>query len=612
MGGGYFRPCSTHYPYSGLTPFFSTYLNLILRMRIKYLLLLGLLFVFSDCQKDKIQLDDQEELSLSQKKSNAKFINASEISDIFNIVNSESQNHRSLIDFDDDIKSALKIEEIIEEDVLVLYDEERDRYSYAFKVVMKQKPKNAFFNLVVYKESDGSLSDVFLFKYKMDKDFAEEYNSGSVTMSDFRGKIKRFQLKKKKNPNKNDPCGCEQMTFGGSGGGGSSETSLPSGGQGGFTTTCTTTTYTVTCSCEGHYPGQSCTCPNKAYSVGITVCTTLISFNDCNEPCLDPSGMTGINEPYQDETEEEISDDPIDLISDAIGVIRNTIGYTDPTFENWLETNIMQTMNLYASIQSQENKEFNDPILNNLSSREEYIDHTIRIAADLKRMGYGELAQLVGSFVFPMETALGMTNAEVYKLYESAFEMRHQANLHWKGQIMMAVLDPILEISVIAMEELALNAISGPALGVIAKGLGRTARWTGLSRALARVSANLATNGISGFKYAGRFGVDTYSNLSKVFTDLGIKKPDFGPYGVHVHHLIEKRFAETLGVSHGSMKSIVLTPAEHQLFTNAWRTEISTSTSAILNTDNATKVHIEAAARKIYKDYPIILEALGL
>lgn len=589
-------------------------------MRIKYLLLLGLLFVFSDCQKDKIQIDDQEEVSLIQENSKAKFINASEIPEIFDVVNHESQNHRSLIDFDDDIKKSLKIQEIIEEDVLVLYDEERDRHSYAFKVVMKQKPKKAFFNLVVYKESDGSISDVFLFKYKMDNDFAKEYKNGSVTMSDFRGKIKRFQLKKKKNPNKNDPCGCEDLTFDGSGGGGSSGTSLPTGGQGGYVTvtTCTTTVYSVGCTCHGEHtgaPGESiCTCDNEGYSVSITTCTTEthIAFDDCDEPCLDPSGMTGINETYQDETEDVVPDDPIDLVSNAISVIRNTIGYSDPEFENWLEDNTMETMDLYTSIQSQENKEFNDPILNNLSSREEYIDHTIRIAADLKRMGYGELAQLVGSFVFPMETAPGMTNAEVYKLYESAFEMRQQANLHWKGQIMMAVLDPILEISVIAMEELALNAISGPALGVIAKGLGRTARWTGLSRALARVSANLATNGISGFKYARRFGVDTYSKLSKVFTDLGIKKPDFGPYGVHVHHLIEKRFAATLGVSQGSMKSIVLTPAEHQLFTNAWRAEISTSSSAILHTGNATKAQIEAAARKIYKDYPILLEALGL
>ena len=79
-----------------------------------------------------------------------------------------------------------------------------------------------------------------------------------------------------------------------------------------------------------------------------------------------------------------------------------------------------------------------------------------------------------------------------------------------------------------------------------------------------------------------------------------------------MHHLFEKRFAATLGVSQGSIKSIVLTPAEHQIFTNAWRNEISTSASAILHTDNATKAQIEAAARKIYKDYPLILEALGL
>ena len=65
-------------------------------------------------------------------------------------------------------------------------------------------------------------------------------------------------------------------------------------------------------------------------------------------------------------------------------------------------------------------------------------------------------------------------------------------------------------------------------------------------------------NTLERFEHAGEFGVDTVNNLRRRKRAAGLGKD------VHVHHLIEQRFAQSLGLREGSMKSIVLTAEEHQ------------------------------------------------
>jgi len=63
----------------------------------------------------------------------------------------------------------------------------------------------------------------------------------------------------------------------------------------------------------------------------------------------------------------------------------------------------------------------------------------------------------------------------------------------------------------------------------------------------------------------------------------------------------------------GNKESIVLTKAEHKVFTKAWRLRIGRDgTKAVITTSNATKQQIMNAAKEIYKNYPTILKALGL
>ena len=115
--------------------------------------------------------------------------------------------------------------------------------------------------------------------------------------------------------------------------------------------------------------------------------------------------------------------------------------------------------------------------------------------------------------------------------------------------------------------------------------------------------AALGISAFSGFKYAARFGIKSYDELATLTKGMGVQ----------VHHLIEERLAKAMGQKPGEMLSIVLTPAEHQAFTNAWRKhfpyegEIGHIPYRLL-----TPQQIQDAARKVYAGFPEILQALGL
>jgi hypothetical protein len=106
-----------------------------------------------------------------------------------------------------------------------------------------------------------------------------------------------------------------------------------------------------------------------------------------------------------------------------------------------------------------------------------------------------------------------------------------------------------------------------------------------------------AGKGLTSFSRAGEFGIKPYNVLTGELKGTGLQ----------AHHLIEQRFATALGVDARTMQSMALTPAEHQVFTNAWRAEIGYGAG----TAAATRESVMAAAQKIYSGYPEILKALG-
>ncbi len=111
---------------------------------------------------------------------------------------------------------------------------------------------------------------------------------------------------------------------------------------------------------------------------------------------------------------------------------------------------------------------------------------------------------------------------------------------------------------------------------------------------------NEAAAGLNAFSRAAEFGIKTYSDLSNAIKGTGLT----------AHHIIEQRFATSLGLDPKLMQSVALTPEEHQMFTNFWRNLIGYSNSVqSVTTMNATKEQIWAAAQKVYAQHPELLEA---
>ena len=108
--------------------------------------------------------------------------------------------------------------------------------------------------------------------------------------------------------------------------------------------------------------------------------------------------------------------------------------------------------------------------------------------------------------------------------------------------------------------------------------------------------------GLEVFERAQEFGIRPYNELRKLTQGTGLQ----------VHHIVERRFADvgTLEIAPKRMLSVVLTPEEHQVFTNMWRKAIGYSNSLNpIKTTTATAEDIWDAAQSIYAKIPALLDA---
>jgi len=86
--------------------------------------------------------------------------------------------------------------------------------------------------------------------------------------------------------------------------------------------------------------------------------------------------------------------------------------------------------------------------------------------------------------------------------------------------------------------------------------------------------------------------------------DLGIfskLKSSGAGKGFEIHHLIEKRFADLLGVNKNQMPSVVLDHSTHSAYTQMWRQLLPYG-------QGHTIEEVYAAARLIYANSPDYLE----
>jgi len=95
---------------------------------------------------------------------------------------------------------------------------------------------------------------------------------------------------------------------------------------------------------------------------------------------------------------------------------------------------------------------------------------------------------------------------------------------------------------------------------------------------------------------ASEFGIKTYWQLSRALRHTGLE----------AHHIIEHRFRYVEGLSTRIVNryAVALTPAEHQVFTNLWRSHIPYGTSRSVDIARIWEV-----AQEIYANYPALLEA---
>ena len=115
-------------------------------------------------------------------------------------------------------------------------------------------------------------------------------------------------------------------------------------------------------------------------------------------------------------------------------------------------------------------------------------------------------------------------------------------------------------------------------------------------------AGSLANQGYGSLTHAAENGINPYRELHKVTAGTGLQ----------VHHLVETRFANVLKLTNEQLRnipSVILTPAEHQIFTNQWRYLIAYNNSTVLpNTATATLGEIRQAAMAIYQQYPTLLK----
>jgi RHS repeat-associated protein len=93
--------------------------------------------------------------------------------------------------------------------------------------------------------------------------------------------------------------------------------------------------------------------------------------------------------------------------------------------------------------------------------------------------------------------------------------------------------------------------------------------------------------------------IDEYNQLRELVRGTGLER----------HHLVEQRFSALFGTNPNTWPSVLVTPEEHQIFTNLMRDAIPYSNSpAAINTLTASPENILNAVTTIYAEYPSLLE----
>ncbi|MDY7394917.1 hypothetical protein UMM65_06670 [Aureibaculum sp. 2210JD6-5] len=498
----------------------------------------------------------------------------------------------------------------------------RDKNGVSFTLLIKSEEKEPtiFDNLVIEKRKDGEIRG-YLMRYEYSKNYLESFRKGILLP--FEGKIKRTLYSKdikalKKLLNKARKGVTKKIVI------------------------CTETSVLFKTRCPyggGHLTGTYCHVYGKEWDVyrsgSYTLCRSS-GFGYSNSWSVSPysSGHPDTGQPYtgpfNNTPTTPNAPSTYDSVEDIQSFIkeysltgaaiewaryrenRNLIidfreenGYSTES-KNFVE-NAMKIINNKSLTTSQKLEQFRaayntfDPKLPQDATQDDYEAKIRGYANYFKRRGNQEFADYLTSLL-PLDSDYSKEDFEA--LYETIKEQKLNYFYELLSEIGLATFDAFEPVIEMALWEVG----GGLALKVLNK-LPVKYLTTPIKNVITRLKTPSST-AFSKLKQAKKYGVKSYAELEKVLKDLGIKR---SLEKIDIHHLFEQRFKSVIGGSTSSWKSIVLTKAEHQIFTNAWRKEIGyISDNVLLNTSNATKQQILDAAKRVYKDYPEILKALGL
>lgn len=168
-----------------------------------------------------------------------------------------------------------------------------------------------------------------------------------------------------------------------------------------------------------------------------------------------------------------------------------------------------------------------------------------------------------------------------------AYALTHRDNFDWGHAALWTGAGALVGLTLGAGAEIAAGMIAANTAVVAGTG---TAGTIGIAASPA--------GQVAGQKFLqsplSRFPIHAYTHLIRITSGTGLQ----------VHHIIEARFAKALGLDPNWILSVALTPAQHQMFTNAWRNYIPYGTT------NVTSDQVWAAAQQVYAQAPELLQAV--
>lgn len=310
----------------------------IMKNNLKFYLISNLLAVFIlsfwQCEKDNISIEPETEKNHFE----IDYVKIDEIPLVSNHLNKSLKR-------DINSKTSVENQPIFDLNHVMAVIDSVNNTNYSISFFIPDTPLGTFYNLVVEKDSTGTLKQLFVLRFESDLDYLEQFVESSYNIDNFKGEIYLhkytdfFELGSFNKASSycppqydeyGDPIYCERSSVSGSstGGGGSATTGGGSntsgsvggtGSYGGNGGRGITITYEP-CYCHSTHAPGGCTHPIIRIDIkGDMKKGSSKSQDDCPDCSINTTGGVGVNAPR--------------IVSKLISVL----GVSDTNIKNWIE-----------------------------------------------------------------------------------------------------------------------------------------------------------------------------------------------------------------------------------------------------------------------------------